>query len=328
MQPLALWVIGLVLVFDFLMGAHGAGTVVSTVISSRAFSPRRALATGAAAEFAGAFLLGTAVARTVGSQIVRPADITLQMLLAALMGAIGWQALTWFLGIPSSSSHGLVGGMAGAALTGSGLGALQAAGLLKVLLALFVSPLLGFGLGFVLLRLVYRVAAGASPRINESFKSWQLLTVTFLAVSSGSNDAQKAMGVIVLALILDGKLQGFAMPLWVVAVSAGVMALGTALGGWGLIRTVGGKFFRVRPVHSFAAQLASSLILLAASLFGLPVASSHVGSSATIGVGSAERVSKVRWEVASSIVWAWVLTLPATGLLAAGIYWLLSLLIA
>jgi PiT family inorganic phosphate transporter len=136
------------------------------------------------------------------------------------------------------------------------------------------------------------------------------------------------MGVIVLALILDGKLQAFAMPMWVVALSAGVMALGTALGGWGLIRTVGGKFFRVRPVHSFSAQLASSLILLAASLFGLPVASSHVGSSATIGVGSAERISKVRWEVASSIVWAWVLTLPATGLLAAATYWLLSLLIA
>jgi PiT family inorganic phosphate transporter len=323
-MPLLPWVIGLALVFDFLAGVHGAGNLVSTMISSRALRPSAALALGAVSEFLGPFLFGTAVARTVGSQIIKPEGTTLQVLAAALGAAILWHALTWYMALPSSSSHGLVGGMVGAALVAAGPAALQWSGLGRVLLGLFLSPALGFGLGFLLLRLLYALTANATPRINDFFRHGQLYTVAALGLSHGANDAQKAMGIIVTGLVLSGALPGFAMPLWVVAVCATVMALGTLLGGRRMIRTLGGKFYKVRPVHSFASQSASAAVMLAASLLGWPVSTSHVVSSAIIGVGSSESINRVRWGLAGDILAAWLWTIPATALLGAGIEWLLT----
>lgn len=327
MPALLPWVIGLALVFDFLAGAHGAGNIVSTMISSRALRPSAALALGAVSELIGPFLFGSAVARTVGSQIVTGEAITLQILIAALGAAILWHGFTWYMALPSSSSHGLVGGMVGAALVASGPASLQWNGLGRVVLGLFLAPALGFGLGYLLLQILYLLTANASPRVNDFFRHGQLYTVAALGLSHGANDAQKAMGVIVMALVLSGRLPSFAMPLWVVALCAAVMALGTLLAGRRLIRTIGGKFYKVRPVHSFASQAASAAVMLAASLLGWPVSTAHVVSSAIIGVGSAESMNRVRWGLAGDILSAWLWTIPATAALGAGLVWVLGVVI-
>jgi len=318
-----IFVIVLALVFDFLNAVHGSSNIVATMISSRAFRPWTALGITAIAEFLGPFLFGVAVAHTIGSEIVQSSVITIQMLIACLVGTILWSALTWFLGIPSSPSHALIGGLMGAALVGVGPGSLHVAGVVKALAGLFSAPLIGFGIGFVLTRIIYFLVAGASPNVNEFFKRSQLATAVALAISHGANDAQKAMGVIVLALVIGGFLPGFNVPFWVILVSAAGMGLGTLLAGWRLIRTIGGKFYKIRPVHSFSAQLTSTLVLLGSSLVGWPVSATQVISSALIGVGSSERFGKVRWGVAGEILTAWILTIPASGLLSAGIYWLL-----
>lgn len=322
MPPALLFVIALALVFDLLNGVHGSSNIVGTMISSRAFRPWVALVITVAAELAGPFVFGAAVARTIGSEIVRSDIITIHTLVACLAGAILWSLLTWFLGIPSSPSHGLIGGLIGAAVVGAGMDSLHVSGMAKALAALFISPLIGFGLGFLLTRLIYFLAAGASPRINELFKRGQFITALALAISQGANDAQKAVGIIVLALVITDVMPGFDVPLWITAISAAGLALGTVLAGWRLIRTVGGKFYKIRPVHSFSAQLTSAIILFGSSLIGWPVSVTHVTSSAVIGVGSSERLGKVRWGVAGEILIAWILTIPASALLSAGVYWL------
>ncbi len=323
MPPEFIFVIFLALVFDFLNAVHGSSNIVATMISSRAFRPWTALAITAVAEFLGPFLFGVAVARTIGSEIVQSNVITMPMLIAGLVGTIAWSLLTWFLGIPSSPTHALIGGLIGAALVGVGPGSLHLNGIVKALAGLFSAPLIGFGIGFVLTRIIYFLVAGASPNVNEFFKRSQLATAVALAVSHGANDAQKAMGVIVLALVIGGFLPGFNVPFWVIFISAAGMALGTLLAGWRLIRTIGGKFYKIRPVHSFSAQLTSTLVLLGSSLIGWPVSATQVISSALIGVGSSERFGKVRWGVAGEILTTWILTIPASALLSAGVYWLL-----
>ncbi len=315
--------IGLALVFDFLNGIHDSSNIVATMISSRAIGPRRALTITALAEAAGPFLFGVAVARTIGSEIVADQAVTPSVLIAALVAAITWNLLTWFFGIPSSSSHALIGGIAGATIAGFGLDALKWAGLGKVFLALFVSPLLGLLAGFLLMRVILFLARGATPRVNWLFKRGQLATSLTLALSHGTNDAQKTMGIITLGLVASGVLPAFDVPLWVIAISAGAIALGTSLGGWRLIRTLGAKFYTIRPVHGFTAQAASASVILGASLLGGPVSTTHVVSSSILGVGSAERLSKVRWGVAGQIVAAWLFTIPMSALLAAGVYYVL-----
>ncbi|MEW5828284.1 MAG: inorganic phosphate transporter [Chloroflexota bacterium] len=324
MPPQLILVIALALVFDFLNGLHDSSNIVATMISSRAFRPQVALGITALAEFSGPFLFGVAVATTIGDEIVPAGALTLEVILACLIAAILWNLLTWFLGIPSSSSHGLIGGLIGAVMVGAGFGSVRLAGLEKVLIALFTSPLIGFFVGFVLTRLIFFLARGASPRINSFFKRSQLLTALGLAFSHGTNDAQKTMGIITLSLVIGGVLPAFHVPTWVVAASAGAIALGTSLGGWRLIKTLGGKFYKIRPVHSFSAQLSSALVIIAASLVGGPVSTTQVVSSAIMGVGSSERWGKVRWGVAGDIVTAWFITIPATALISAGIYWLLT----
>ena len=316
-------VIALALIFDFLNGMRDAANIVATMISSRAFSPRTALGITAVAEFVGPFLFGVTVARTIGDDLVQSDALTLGVIGAALIGAILWNLITWYFGIPGSSSHALIGGMVGAVVTGASFDAIKMEGLSKVLIALFTSPLIGFFVGFLITRLIYFLVRGASPKINEFFKSSQLVTALAMAFSHGTNDAQKTMGIITLSLVIGGALPAFQVPFWVIAASAAAIAVGTSLAGWRLIRTLGGKFYKIRPLHSFATQLSSAGVILGASFFGVPVSTSQVVSSAIIGVGSAERVSKVRWSVAEDIMTAWLITIPASGLLAAGAYWLI-----
>jgi PiT family inorganic phosphate transporter len=323
MPTIVILLIVLSLFFDFLNGIHDSSNIVATMISSRAFRPQTALGVTAVAEFLGPFLFGVAVAKTIGDEVVRLDAITMEVIFAALIGAILWNLLTWFFGIPSSSSHALIGGIVGSVTIGVGFEAIQLRGLEKVLIALFASPIIGFLIGYAITKVIFFLARGATPRINVFFKNSQILTATVLAFSHGANDAQKTMGVITLGLVISGYISKFEVPVWVIAVSAGAIALGTALGGWRLIKTLGGKFYKIRPVHSFAAQISSAFVILGASLIGGPVSTTQVVSSAIIGVGSSERLSKVRWNVASDIVTAWFITIPATALVAAGIYWVL-----
>ena len=324
MTTLVIVVIVLALAFDFLNGIHDSSNVVATMISSRAFSPRVALGVTAVAEFSGPFLFGVAVAKTIGHEIVAAETISTLVLVAALASAIVWNLLTWYLGFPSSSSHALIGGLIGSVSMAAGFQAIQMAGIEKILLTLFTSPIIGFVVGFIVLRLIYILAWNATPRVNAIFKRSQMITGVALALSHGANDAQKSMGIITLALVTGGYLQEFTVPLWVIVMCAGMIAFGTAVGGWSLIRTLGGKFFKIRPVDGFASQMASATVILTASLIGGPVSTTQVVSSAIMGVGAAERANKVRWHVAQEIITTWVLTIPASAAVGAGVYWLIS----
>ncbi len=324
MSPTLIILIALAVIFDFLNGVHGSSNIVATMISSRAIPPRAALALTAVAEFSGPFIFGVAVANTIGHEIVISETLNMLVIIAALSSAIAWNILTLILGIPSSSSHALIGGILGAVLVGAGAGAVKMAGVWKVLIALFTSPIIGFIAGWIIANIIYMLSWKATPRVNELFKKLQVITSLGLALSHGTNDAQKTMGIITLGLLISGVITKFEVQLWVIIVCAGAIALGTSIGGWQLIRTLGSKFYRIRPVHGFASQLTSAIVILSASLVGGPVSTTQVVSTAIMGVGSAERLSKVRWGVAGEIASAWLFTIPSTGLLAAGIYWILT----
>ncbi|NJC98380.1 MAG: hypothetical protein C3F07_05015 [Anaerolineales bacterium] len=326
MPPELIIAIGLALLFDLLNGIHDSSNIVATMISSRAFRPETALGITALANFFGPFLFGVAVATTIGDEVVQGNVLNLNIIIACLVGAIFWNLATWFLGIPSSSSHALIGGMIGAVIVGAGTDAIRMQGVEKVVIALIASPLIGFIFGFLFTRLIYFLARGATPNINKFFKNSQLVTALGMAFSHGTNDAQKTMGVIALSLVIGGAISEFSVPTWVVAASASAIAVGTAIGGWRLIRTLGGRFYKIRPLHSFSTQLTSGFVILTASLLGLPVSTSQVVSSAIIGVGSSESVGKVRWSVAEEIVTAWLITIPASALISAGTYWLITFL--
>ena len=323
MEPILIAIIIIALIFNFLNGIHDSSNIVATMISSRAFSPRAALGVTAVAEFCGPFLFGVAVAQTIGRDIVNADAVSMQVIMAALIGGILWNLLTWYLGIPSSSSHALIGGILGATVMAAGWGAVQVQGFEKILIALFTSPLIGFAIGFLSLRLILILAWNATPRINILFKKGQLVTATALALSHGANDAQKTMGIITLALVTGGLQSDFDIPFWVIVSCAATMSIGTATGGWRLIRTLGAKFYKVKPVDGFASQFASAAVILGASMLGGPVSTTQVVSSSIMGVGAGERANKVRWGVARDIALAWFLTIPSTALVSAGIYWLL-----
>jgi len=327
MTPLIIIIIILALIFDFLNGIHDSSNIVATMIASRAFSPRTALGMTAVANFLGPFIFGVAVAETIGNEVVDAAAINLLVILTALSSAILWNLLTWYLGFPSSSSHALVGGLIGAVVIGAGWEAILLPGLLKVLLTLLASPLIGFLFGYLILKVLFLISWNATPKVNTIFKRSQVFTSISLALSHGTNDAQKTMGIITLTLVTAGVLEEFVVPEWVIFACASMIALGTAVGGWKLIRTLGGKIFRIKPIDGFASQLASSIVILGASLVGGPVSTTQVVSSSIMGVGAAERKNKVRWGVGKDIATAWVLTIPATALVAAGLYWILSLFI-
>ncbi|HNS51141.1 MAG TPA: inorganic phosphate transporter [Anaerolineae bacterium] len=320
MPVLLIVIIALALVFDFLNGFHDSSNIVATVISSRAMPPRMALAMTAVAEFCGPFLFGVAVATTIGSEVVDPAAISSAVIIAALGSAIVWNLLTWYFGWPSSTSHALIGGIIGAVGASSGLSTIRLAGLEKVLIALFASPILGFVVGYLVLKVTYFLARGAGPGINSAFRRAQVVTALGLALSHGTNDAQKTMGIIAMAMVTTGFTSSFRVPWWVIALSAGAIALGTAMGGWRLIKTLGAKFFKIRPVHAFGSQITSAGIILGAALLGGPVSTTQVVSSSIMGAGAADRLSKVRWKVGLDLVVAWILTIPISALVAAGLY--------
>ena len=315
-EPFLLFFVATALLFDFLNGFNDSANTVATVISSRAMSPRAALLLSGAANFVGPFLFGVAVATTIGHEVIAEEAATMTTVLAALIGAIVWNLITWLLGIPSSSSHALVGGLVGAATIGHGFYAVLIPGLEKIIIALFISPIAGMLGGYILMRSTLFLARGASPRINTFFRRAQALTATALALSHGTNDAQKTMGIITMGLLASGVLSRFYVPFWVIVACAAAMALGTMLGGWRIIHTLGGKFYKIRPIHGFTSQITSAVVILTAALIGGPVSTTHVVSSAILGVGAAERMSRVRWTVVGHIVAAWLLTIPASGLVA------------
>lgn len=325
MLTLVIIVIVLALLFDLTNGIKDSSNIVATMIMSHAFSPRVALGVTAVCEFSGPFIFGVALAETIGRGIVDPNVINISVLVAALISAVVWNLLTWYWGLPSSSSHALIGGLVGSVIIAAGWHSIQLAGLGKILITLFVSPIIGFVIGFIVLRLVYMIFWNASPRINGLFRRSQMATGVALALSHGANDAQKTMGIITLALVTSGYLESFVVPFWVIFACAAMIAIGTAIGGWRLIKTLGSKFFKIRPVDGFATQFASAAVILGASLLGGPVSTTQVVSSAIMGVGAAERLNKVRWHVAQEIVMAWVLTIPASALVGAGVYWLINL---
>ncbi len=324
MSPILIVMIVLSVIFDFLNGIHDSSNIVATMIASRAFKPRVALGITAVAHFVAPFIFGVAVATTIGHEVVAAEAITINVLLAALASAIIWNLLTWFLGIPSSSSHALIGGMIGAVTIGAGVSAIELHGMEKILIALFISPVIGLILGFIFTKLVFFLARGATPKINSFFRRSQIVSAIALSLSHGTNDAQKTMGIITLGLVVAGVIPSFEVPLWVITISAAAIALGTAFGGWKLIKTLGSKFYKIRPVHGFSSQLTSAVVILSASLVGGPVSTTQVVSSSIMGVGSADRVKMVRWGVAKEIMVAWIVTIPATAAVAAGFYWLIE----
>jgi len=313
------------LIFDFLNGFHDSSNIVATVIYSRALHPRVALVLAAIAEFLGPFLFGVAVARTIGNELLTDQALNELVVLAALMAAVLWNLITWYLGMPSSSSHALLGGLLGAAiLYTQTLSVVRVDGLIKIVLALLLSPVAGLAVGFLVMRLTLWLVRKATPRISDTFRRLQVLTLIGLALSHGTNDAQKTMGVLTLALFLTGRIASFYVPVWVIAVSAGAIALGTAFGGWRLIRTLGSRIYRIRPIHGFTSQIAGASVILGSALFGGPVSTTQVLSSAIVGAGAAERVNKVRWTILRDMALAWMLTIPATALASVLIFFVLQ----
>jgi PiT family inorganic phosphate transporter len=314
-------VFGLAVLFDYINGFHDTANAIATSVSTRALSPRVASAMSATANFVGA-LTGTAVAKTIGAGLIAPQAEGGLVVAAALVGAIVWNLLTWRLGIPSSSSHALIGGLLGASAAAIGFGAWQVGGILgKVILPLVGSPVVGFAGGFALMVVIFNLFRRAHPKtMNDRFRRLQVLSAAFMAFSHGSNDAQKTMGVMTLALVSAGIIPEFKVPLWVIILAAGAISLGTAAGGWRIIRTMGTKVVKLDPVHGFAAETTAATIILGASTLGMPVSTTHVISSAILGVGSSDRFRAVHWGVARRIGIAWVLTLPASGIVAALAY--------
>jgi len=305
-------IIVIALGFDFTNGFHDAANAIATTISTRALSPRRALAMSAVMNLAGAFLT-TAVATTVGKGIVETQAITLPLVGAALIGAIIWNLATWRLGLPSSSSHALIGGLIGAMMAAHGQNFVQWANIWhKVVEPALGSPLAGFALGFVIMLALYWCFHAWRPaKVNRVFRRLQVVSAAFVSFSHGANDSQKTMGVITLVLVAGHDQSRFVVPPWVILLSATAIALGTYSGGWRIIRTMGQRIIRLEPINGFAAETASASILLSSSLLGLPVSTTQVVSSAVVGVGSTRNPGAVRWGVAGSILVAWVLTLPA-----------------
>jgi PiT family inorganic phosphate transporter len=315
------------LAFDFTNGFHDTANYVATWVGTRALSPRMAVAVSAAANLAGAFVT-TAVAKTVAKGIIDTGLATQKTVLAALVGAIVWNLLTWWIGLPSSSTHALIGGLIGAALVQSGSRGVQWHGIVeKVVIPGAISPAVGFAGAFLLMVLIYRIFFRAPPGIaHRGFRYGQLVTGTWVAFTHGANDAQKTMGVITLALVANGNLSAdhFNVPTWVKIAAGLTIAAGTYAGGWRIIRTLGQRIYKMQPEHGFAAQLSAGTTLYAGTHFGFPISTTHVVTGAIMGAGATRGVSAVKWGVAGNILVAWLLTLPAAGLVAAALYYPVS----
>jgi PiT family inorganic phosphate transporter len=310
------------LFFDFTNGFHDTANSIATAVSTRAMTPRQAVMVAAVANLVGAFVT-TAVAKTIGQGIIDTGLATEQTILAALIGAIAWNLFTWWLGLPSSSSHALIGGLIGAALVQSGVDGVEWNGIKeKVLIPGLLSPVIGFAGAFVLLLAIYWLFFRVTPTTgNRTFRVGQLFSSTWFAFTHGANDAQKTMGVIALALFLNGSIDDFYIPTWVKFAAGAAIAAGTYVGGWRIVRTLGQRVFNMDPASGFAAQTAAGTTLYAASIAGFPVSTTQCTSGAIMGAGATKRLSAVRWGIAGNIVVAWVLTIPASALVAALLFW-------
>ena len=304
-------VVLLALAFDYINGFHDTANAIATSVSTRAIAPKMAVMMAATLNFLGA-MISTGVAKTIGGDIVTaPEMINGEIIVAALVGAIFWNLLTWWYGIPSSSSHALIGGIIGAVLISVGPEALQAGGIGKIFISLVASPILALVLGYIVMKILLILFGRFSPIIlNDRFRNMQLVSAALMSFSHGSNDAQKAMGIITLTLVASGHLQTLEVPIWVKIACATAMALGTAAGGWKIIATVGSKIFKLESINGFAADLNSAITIFAATLLHLPVSSTHVVSGSIMGVGTAMRVRAVNWSTARSMVFAWFITIP------------------
>jgi inorganic phosphate transporter, PiT family len=315
------------LLFDYINGFHDTANAIATCISTRALSVRSAIIMAAVLNFAGA-MISTKVATTIGKGIVDGANVTQMVVLAGITGAIIWNLITWYYGLPSSSSHAIIGGIMGAVFAHAGMGALKWEGLKKIVMALILSPILGTIVGFIFMMILYRIFRNSAPSsLNKHFRRLQIASAALMAFSHGTADAQKSMGVITLALVSYGTLKTFAVPWEVMVACATAMALGTAAGGWRIIKTVGHDFVKLQPVHGFCVETASAGVILGASAFGMPTSTTHVITSTILGVGLSKRLTAVNWNVAKRILVAWVLTIPASALMAYLTYQVMSPLI-
>jgi PiT family inorganic phosphate transporter len=326
-MALVVGIIVLALLFDFINGMNDAANSVATIVSTRVLKPRQAVIWAAFFNFAAAFFFGVHVATTIGRGIVRTETVSPQMLLATLVGAIVWSYACTHLGIPISVSHALIGGLVGTALVKSGPAALIVPGILKILLFIALAPLLGLGLGYAIMVIVFWVCRRKSPRaIDHIFRKLQLVSAALYGLGHGANDAQKTMGIIAVLLYTTGKLgPQFHVPLWVILSCYTAIAAGTLTGGWRVIETLGMKMTKLKPVHGFSAETAAAGSILMSSLLGIPVSTTHTITGAIIGVGATQKFSAVRWGLAYKIVWAWVLTIPGAGLTSALVWGALKL---
>jgi PiT family inorganic phosphate transporter len=325
-------IVAVAFIFDFINGFHDSANSIATIVGTRVLSPLAAVAMAATFNFLAAFIVGTAVARTVGSGMIDISVVTPNVILGGLLGAIIWNLVTWWYGLPSSSSHALVGGYAGAAVAKAGFTAIIAAGWIKTLIFIVASPLIGMGAGFTLMVLFYRIFQNASPgRVDSLFRRLQLVSAALFSLSHGANDAQKTMGIIMgLLLSTQGLFESETgilrflhisnpdvIPLWIEMGAYSAIALGTLFGGWRIVHTMGSRITRLRPVGGCAAETGGAIAILIATRFGIPVSTTHTITGAIVGVGATNRLSAVRWGLAGRIIWAWVLTIPAAALVSA-----------
>jgi len=313
--------IGVALIFDYINGFHDAANSIATVVSTRVLSPGKAVIWAAFFNFVAAFTFGTAVARTVGSGMIDINTVTFSVIFGGLTGAIIWDLITWYFGLPTSSSHALVGGYAGAAVAKAGVGAVITSGWTKTIIFIFLSPLIGLTTGLALMVAIHWLLRWTPPsRVDRWFRRLQLISAAFFSLNHGANDAQKTMGIIAGVLYTAHYIDTFYIPFWVVLIAHTAISLGTLAGGWRIIHTMGSKITKLQPVGGFAAETGAAIALLVATQTGVPVSTTHAITGAIVGVGATRRVSAVRWGVAGQIVWAWVFTIPAAFTIAAAAY--------
>jgi PiT family inorganic phosphate transporter len=320
-----LFLIFVALVFDYINGFHDAANSIATVVSTRVLSPGKAVVWAAFFNFAAAFGFGTAVAKTVGAGMIDVSQVTFLVVFAGLFAAIVWDLITWYYGLPTSSSHALIGGYAGGAVAKAGFSVLIPSGWSKTLVFIVLAPTIGLLLGLAIMIAIFWICRGVAPsRVDRTFRRLQLVSAALYSLGHGANDAQKTMGIIAGVLLAGGYLTVFEIPFWVVLAAHGAIALGTLSGGWRIIHTMGSKITRLQPVGGFAAETAGAISLFVATSLGVPVSTTHTITGAIVGVGATRRLSAVRWGIAGKIVWAWVLTIPASAGIAAATYWTLA----
>ncbi len=327
MLSAVVFIVFVALVFDFINGFHDAANSIATVVSTRVLTPLQAVVWAAFFNFVAAFGFGVSVATTVGKGVVHADVVDQWVILAGLLGAIAWDLITWHWGLPTSSSHALIGGFAGAGVAKAGFGSLVASGLVKIGVFMVLAPLLGLVLGFVMMLLTIRVFHRETPgRVDRFFRRGQLVSAAAYSLGHGTNDAQKTMGIIAVLLFTTGHLgREFYVPTWVVLSAHAAMALGTMAGGWRIVKTMGMRITKLRPIGGFSAETAGAITLIGTALGGIPVSTTHTISGAIMGVGAIQRFSAVRWGVAGRIVWAWLFTIPASAAVAAAVWFLLRL---